>query len=69
MTSSTFFVKSDFCDSAFRASSWDEAMDRAAEYVAKSYYGGDEHGTQRPTYTIYRLSDGSDGCESQEDVF
>ena len=71
MISPTFFVQSDAYSAAFKATSWDDAMDKAAEFVSEAYYGGDEHGTQRPTYTVYRLSDGSDGlegCESQEDV-
>ena len=54
-TEPTFFVQTDFCGSVIKAASWDEAKIRAAEYMAESYYGANEHGTQRISYSIYRL--------------
>ena len=54
-TEPTFFVQTDFCGSVIKAASWDEAKIKAAEYMAESYYGANEHGTQRISYSIYRL--------------
>ena len=55
----TFFVETGFCGSAIKAASWDEAMSRAAEYMAELYYGADEHETRRTSYTVYRLPAGT----------
>ena len=53
-------------------------MAQAAEYMDQSYYGADEYGTQRISYTVYLLPDDVyvdpradaplellEGCESQ----
>ncbi len=75
----TFFVRTDFTGITIKAASWDEAKIRAAEYMAESYYGANEHGTQRIRYTVYLLPAGThiwsedyvspevlERCESQD---
>ena len=55
----TFFVETGFCGSVIKAASWDEAMSRAAEYMAEFHYSADERGKQRISYTVYRLPAGT----------
>ena len=42
----------------YTATSWEEAMAKAAEYMDKSYYGADEYGTQRISYIVYLIPNG-----------
>ena len=53
---SIFHVYADACGSSnFRAVSWEEAMIKADEYMAKTDYGANQFGTRRVSYTVYRL--------------
>ena len=38
-----------------KASSWDEAMEAAADYMSEIDHGADEYGTQHVRYRVYRL--------------
>ena len=58
-TESTFFVRTNYGGDSIKASSWEDAMTKAAEYMAKSYYGANERGIQRISYTVCRLPIGT----------
>ena len=76
---STFFVGTDFTGTTIRAASWDEAMIKAAEYMAESDHPGDIYEEQQISYSVYKLPAGTviwngdivsrfvlDVCESQD---
>ena len=80
---STFFVGFGFLNgTTIRAASWNEAMSRAAKYMAESDHPGDIYEEQQISYTVYKLPAGTaiwnedivsqfvlDTCESQDATY
>ena len=56
---STFLLRTDFYGAEIKASSWNEAMDKAAEYVAESECESDIYEEQQIRYTVYLLPTGT----------
>ncbi len=80
---STFFVGFGSIDgTTIRAASWDEAMSRAAKYIAEADHPCDIYEEQWISYTVYKLPAGTaiwnkdivsqfvlDTCESQDATY
>ncbi len=78
---SIFLLRTDSYGSSIKAASWNEAMEKAAKYVAESDHPGDIYEEQQISYTVYRLPAGTpiwqgnvaihilDVCESQDATY